>query len=168
MLSASVSPGPGAAGQSVVDPGRVFHRLPGSTREEVLEAMAAALAAQGAVRDPGGLVARLVDRERLGCTGLGRGVAIPHCKLRDVAAVIAAVASTAVPIDFGAADGIPIDLIFLVVSPADAPAAHLQTLARISRLLRMPGVADGLRAAGSAEEMGSVLGAAEARLAAGA
>jgi PTS system nitrogen regulatory IIA component len=114
------------------------------------------------VRAPGELVARLVERERLGCTGLGGGVAIPHCKLRDLDGVIVAVAAMAQPIDFGAADGIPVGLIFLVASPVDAAAPHLQALARISRLLRTPGVADGLRAARSAVEMLGLLRGAEA------
>ncbi|HYX21657.1 MAG TPA: PTS sugar transporter subunit IIA, partial [Thermoanaerobaculia bacterium] len=61
-------------------------------------------------------------------------------------------------------DHVPIDLIFLVASPADAPAAHLQALARISRLLRTPGVADALRAAPSAEQMADVLRGAGAGL----
>jgi len=152
-------------GDALVDPRRVFHALPGSSREEVLEELSARLASDGVVRDPGELVGRLIDRERLGCTGLGGGIAIPHCKLRDLPTVVVAVASTANPVEFGAADGIPIDLIFLVASPADAAAAHLQALARISRLLRTPGVPEGLRAAGSSEEMVETLRAAEAGLA---
>jgi PTS system nitrogen regulatory IIA component len=162
MLSTGLPEGPG---DGLVDPRRVFPRLPGASREEVLEELSARLAQDGVVRDPGELVARLIDRERLGCTGLGGGVAIPHCKLRDLSGVVVAVATTAAPVDFGAADGIPIDVIFLVASPADAPAAHLQALARISRLLRTPGVVAGLRAAGSVPEIVGVLRAAEAGIA---
>jgi len=165
-----LSPDPGTAGaapgvENLLDPRRVYHRLPGGSREELLEELAARLAADGAVADPGELTARLIDRERLGCTGLGGGVAIPHCKLRHLAGVVVAVASTAVPVDFGAADGVPIDLVFLVASPADAPAAHLQALARVSRLLRTPGVVDGLRAARSADEMAGLLRNAQGALA---
>ncbi|HEY1435802.1 MAG TPA: PTS sugar transporter subunit IIA [Thermoanaerobaculia bacterium] len=165
MLNAAGPPAQGLAGDTLVEPRRVFHHLPGTTREEVLEELAARLAAEGAVAEPGELVTRLIDRERLGCTGLGGGVAIPHCKLRGLPGVVVAIASTATPIDFGAADGVPVDLIFLVASPADAPAAHLQALARISRLLRTPGVAAGLRAARSADELVDRLRAAEAGLA---
>jgi nitrogen PTS system EIIA component len=154
----------GPGGEGLYHAGRVFHALPGSTRDEVLEELAFRLAQEGAIRAPGELVARLVERERLGCTGLGGGVAIPHCKLRDLDEVIVAVASTASPIDFGAADGVPVSLIFLVASPTDAAAPHLQALARISRILRTPGVADGLRAARSAVEMLGVLRGAEAAL----
>ena len=153
--------GGSAAAPAGVDPladvRRIFHRLPGTTREAVLEEMSVRLAERGLVPDARDLWEHLLDRERLGCTGLGRGVAIPHCKLRNLTRIVAAVASTAVPVDFGAADGIPIDLIFLVASPAEAPAAHLQTLARISRLLRTPGVPESLRAAASAEQMAEAL-----------
>jgi PTS system nitrogen regulatory IIA component len=144
------------------DTRRVFQALPGHTREEVLGELASRLAQGGAVREPGELVTRLIERERLGCTGLGGGVAIPHCRLRDLAEVVVAVASTEQPVDFGASDGIPVTLIFLVASPAEAAALHLQALARISRLLRAPGVTDDLRAAQSPLELFGVLRAAEA------
>jgi PTS system nitrogen regulatory IIA component len=147
------------------DTRRVFQGLPGHTREEVLEELALRLAREGAVREAGELVSRLIERERLGCTGLGGGVAIPHCKLRDLAEVVVAVASTERPVDFGASDGIPVTLIFLVASPAEAAAPHLQALARISRLLRAPGVVDGLRAARTTVELLDVLRAGEAGLA---
>ena len=141
----------------LVDPRRVDPRLSGTTREQVLEELSGRLAADGAVPDAADLVARLIDRERLGCTGLGGGVAIPHCKLRNLGAVVVALGTTAAPVEFGASDGIPISVVFLVASPADAPAEHLQTLARISRVLRTPGVVDGLKAASSREEAVAVL-----------
>lgn len=147
---------------ALADVGRIFHRLPGTTREAVLEEMAVRLAERGLVPDARDLWEHLLDRERLGCTGLGRGVAIPHCKLRNLPNIVAAVATTEVPVDFGAADGIPIDLIFLVASPPEAPAAHLQTLARISRVLRTPGFPEALRSAASAERMAEVLRSAAA------
>jgi PTS system nitrogen regulatory IIA component len=152
-------------GNGLYDSRRVFQGLPGATRDEVLAELALRLAQEGAVRDPAELVARLIEREELGCTGLGGGIAIPHCKLRDIGEVIVAVASTGRPIDFGAADGLPVTLIFLVVSPADAPAPHLQALARISRLLRVPGLVDSLRKARSPLELLGVLQGAEAGLA---
>ncbi len=147
-MEATGSPGATTAPpEPGLDPRLVFSRIPASTREEALEAIAARMAATGSVREPGELVRCLLDRERLGCTGLGGGIAIPHCKLRDLDRVVLAVATTEAPIDFGAADGQPVDLIFLVASPPDAAAAHLQTLARVSRLLRTPGVVEILRGA---------------------
>lgn len=161
MLNDAGSTG-ATGGEPLADPRRIFRRLPGATREAVLEEMAVRMAERGLIGDARELWERLIDRERLGCTGLGGGVAIPHCKLRNLSHVVAAVASTESPVDFGASDRVPIDLIFLVASPADAPAAHLQALARISRVLRTPGVADALRAAPSVAEMADVLrGAAD-------
>lgn len=152
-------------GDALYDVRRMFQGLPGETRDEVFEELALRLAREGAVREPAELVARLVEREKLGCTGLGGGIAIPHCKLRDIGEVVVAVASTERPIDFGAADGLPVTLIFLVVSPSGAAAPHLQALARISRLLRAPGLVNGLRAARSPLELLGVLQGAEAGLA---
>ena len=150
----------------IFDARRVFEGLPGRTREDVLEELALRLAREGAVREPGELVTRLIEREKLGCTGLGGGVAIPHCKLRDLAQVVVAVASTERPIDFGASDSVPVTLIFLVASPAEAAGEHLQVLARISRLLRTSGVVGSLRAAQTPLELLGVLRSAEASLAA--
>jgi PTS system nitrogen regulatory IIA component len=145
-----------------VDPGLVFFGLPGHTREELLDELARRVAAQGAVSDPAELADRLLDREKLGCTGLGDGIAIPHCKLKDLGRVILAVATTAEPVDFGAADGKPITLVFLVVSPANGAATHLQALARVSRMLRTPGVAARLRGAAGAEQLREAVREAEA------
>lgn len=148
-----------------LEPRLVFHRLPGRTREEVLAEFARRLALQGSVKDAGELTDRLLKRERDGCTGVGRGIAIPHCRLEHLDGEVVAFASTEHPVEFGAADGQPVDLIFLVVSPAQAAAAHLQAVARVSRLLRVPGIGEALRRAGSARELLVTLRDAEGGLA---
>jgi PTS system nitrogen regulatory IIA component len=147
--------------EGTVDPRLVFFRLPGATRNEALAELARRLATLGAVRDAGELVERLLRRERDGCTGVGRGIAIPHCRLDALQGEVVAFATTAVPIDFGAADGVPVDLLFLVASPTQAAAAHLQAVARVSRLLRVPSLPAALRGAASAEELVAVLRSAE-------
>ena len=147
-----------------IDSRLVFASIPGRTREEVLAELSRRVAAQGAVPDAADLAGRLLDRERLGCTGLGDGIAIPHCKLPGIDRVEVAVATTEQPVDFGAADGKPIRLIFLVVSPTQGAAAHLQALARVSRLLRVPGIAPRLREAAGSEQLREVLREAEAGL----
>jgi PTS system nitrogen regulatory IIA component len=145
-----------------VDPRLVFHRVPGASRDAVFVELAGRLAARGAVRDASELVERLARRERDGCTGVGRGIAIPHCRLDAIEGEVVAFASTGQPVDFGALDGVPVDLVFLVASPTQAAAAHLQAVARVSRLLRVPGIGDALRRAGSGPELYAVLRAAEA------
>ncbi|HEY6065214.1 MAG TPA: PTS sugar transporter subunit IIA [Thermoanaerobaculia bacterium] len=149
----------------LVDERLVFPDLAGSTVEEVLAEMSTALAGAGAVRDADDLARRLVERERMGSTGLGAGIAIPHCKVRDLPDVVLAIGVSRKGIDFHASDLLPVTLVFLVLSPLDAPGLHLQALARISRIIRMPGVAEGLRTAPTAEAIASVLKDAERRLA---
>lgn len=149
----------------LVDERRIFPDLGGTTLEEALAEMAAGLARASVVADGADLARRLVERERMGSTGLGAGLAIPHCKLREIADVILAVGVSRRGIDFGAADGLPVRLLFLVLSPADAPALHLQALARISRVIRFPGVAERLSDASTAREIAAALKDAEGRLA---
>jgi fructose-specific phosphotransferase system IIA component len=139
--------------QGLLDPRFVFSDLKGPGMEDVLAEMARRLAAAGVVRDVSDLTHRLIEREKLGCTGLGSGVAIPHCKSKDVQDIVLAIGLAPQGVDFHAPDGRPVTLIFLILSPADQPAAHLQTLARISRLLRTPGISDNLRRAATREEL---------------
>lgn len=149
----------------LVDERRIFPDLAGSTLEEVLTEMSNGLARTGVVSDGADLARRLVERERMGSTGLGGGLAIPHCKLREIADVVLGVGVSQRGIDFSAADGLPVRLVFLVLSPADAPALHLQALARISRVIRLPGVTERLAKAGTAGEIAAALKEAEGRLA---
>jgi PTS system nitrogen regulatory IIA component len=78
----------------------------------------------------------LEDRERLGSTGFGRGVAIPHARIAGVNRPVAALLRLEAPVAFDSADGIPVDLVFGLLSPEHAGAAHLHALAAISRLMR--------------------------------
>jgi len=143
-------------------PRHVFAGLSAASRAEAFRELAGRLAEAGAVRDAADVVRRLEERERLGSTSLGGGIAIPHLKLSGTAEPAVAVASFPAGVDFGAPDGLPVCLIFLVISPADSPAAHLQILSRISRILRAPGVADNLRRASSPEEIRAALEEAQA------
>ena len=89
----------------------------------------------------------LMQRERLGSTGLGRGIAIPHVKLAGLERIHCLFARLATPIDFDSLDNEPVDLIFLLLAPEHASGDHLKALARISRLLREPATLERLRAA---------------------
>jgi PTS system nitrogen regulatory IIA component len=152
-----VSPADAGFLHSLVASRLVFPELRARTMEEALTEISRRLAAAGVIADAEDLARRLQERERLGSTGLGAGIAIPHCKLRELRDVVLAVAMSAPGVDFHSSDGIPVSLIFLILSPADMPALHLQALARISRAIRRPGVADRLRAARSAEEIAGAL-----------
>ena len=89
----------------------------------------------------------LMQRERLGSTGLGRGIAIPHVKLAGLDRIHCLFARLDTPIDFESLDNEPVDLIFLLLAPEHASGDHLKALARISRLLREPSTLERLRAA---------------------
>ena len=96
-------------------------------------------------------------REKLGSTGIGNGIAIPHGKLPKLERLFGLFARLERPIDFEAMDGQPVDLIFLLLAPEGAGADHLKALARIARLLRDVDVAKKLRASRDAQAIYSVL-----------
>lgn len=89
----------------------------------------------------------LLQRERLGSTGLGRGIAVPHVKLIGIATIVCLFARLSKPIDFESQDGEPVDLVFVLLAPDHAGGDHLKALARISRLVREPAALERLRSA---------------------
>ena len=99
----------------------------------------------------------LLQRERLGSTGLGHGVAIPHGKLHGLKRIAGVFARLAEPIDFEAIDGQKVDIVVLLLAPEGAGADHLKALARISRLLRDGAAVEKLRAAKDAAALYAVL-----------
>jgi nitrogen PTS system EIIA component len=101
--------------------------------------------------DSADVIERLIERERLGSTGFGNGVAIPHGKLAGASHIVGMFVHLAQPIEFQAIDDLPVDLIFCLLSPPDAGAEHLKALAMVSRWLRDPAFVAKLRGAGSAD-----------------
>ncbi len=99
----------------------------------------------------------LMERERLGTTGVGNGIAIPHGKLPKLERLYGLFARLEQPIDFQAIDERPVDLIFVLLAPESAGADHLKALASISRLLRDKTVCDKLRGTDSAEALWAIL-----------
>jgi PTS system nitrogen regulatory IIA component len=121
---------------SLTEPELIFPELDATTRDDVLRSMAERLEERKVIGSADELCGKLVEREQLGSTGVGAGVAIPHCKLRGLSQVVLAIGITRQGVDFGAVDTKPVRLFFLVVSPTEAPALHLQVLAAISRWLK--------------------------------
>jgi PTS system nitrogen regulatory IIA component len=136
----------------------VFADVSGGDGRAVLRALAAELAAAGAVPDGEELFRRLWEREQLGSTGVGGGVAIPHCKLAGLDGPILAVALARQAVAYGAPDGQPVKAFFVVVSPSDSPAEHLRSLALISRWLKSDGHAEKLVSLGDPESVHGLLG----------
>ena len=99
----------------------------------------------------------LQQREKLGSTGVGHGVAIPHGKLVALDRLVGVFARLDKPVDFDALDDEPVDLMFLLLAPENAGADHLKALARIARVLREPAIASKLRAANDAAAIYALL-----------
>ncbi|TAJ33116.1 MAG: transcriptional regulator [Reyranella sp.] len=100
---------------------------------------------------------RLLERERLGSTGIGGGIAIPHGRLTTIAKPHGLFARLAHPVDFDAIDERPVDIVFLLVTPEGAGADHLKALARVSRLLRDRSLVEKLRATEKADALYALL-----------
>lgn len=131
---------------SLIRPDLIFPDLPAGDRPQVLRALAGRLAGRGLVQDADDLFDKLWEREQLGTTAIGGGIAIPHCKVDRLKSGVVALGRAEEGVDFGAADGQPVRLFFLVISPSQSPAEHLQILAAISRWIKGGGHIEALLA----------------------
>jgi nitrogen PTS system EIIA component len=117
-----------------------------ASKKRVLETVAS-LAAQGRGKEFEDLLCESLNaRERLGSTGIGEGIAIPHCRLGDCRAPTAVLMTLARPVDFAAIDDGPVDIVFALVVPDGATDEHLRLLARLAELLAQAGLRERLRA----------------------
>jgi nitrogen PTS system EIIA component len=130
----------------------VFHDLGAPSKKALFQTLAGLCERQLGL-DARHVGERLAEREKLGSTGFGGGVAIPHGKIDGLDRVVGLFAKLAQPIEFAAIDGGPVDLVFLLLSPPEAGAAHLKALARVSRKLRDRAFVAKLRGAGSADAL---------------
>lgn len=105
----------------------------------------------------------LEERERLGSTGFGRAIALPHARMENLNRPIAALMRLANPVEYNSADGLPVDLVIGLISPANAGAMHLHALAEISRLVRDEATHDALAGAQDEEQLYALLTNASSR-----
>jgi nitrogen PTS system EIIA component len=110
--------------------------LKGRTKKQVLEELIDGLLQEKPELDRERLMAVLLERERLGSTGIGDGIAIPHGKIRDLNQLILTFGKSVDGVDFESMDGKPVHLFFLLVAPENCTGIHLRALARIARLLK--------------------------------
>jgi PTS system nitrogen regulatory IIA component len=136
----------------LISPDAALIGVSAPNKKALFQQLAATAASQTGL-DARIIVERLLERERLGSTGFGGGVAIPHGKMDGLTQVVGLVARLAQPIDFQAIDGMPVDLVFLLLSPPDAGVEHLKALARVSRKLRDRAFVAKLRGAGSPDAL---------------
>jgi PTS system nitrogen regulatory IIA component len=140
----------------LVAPNAIIPALKVQSKKQALQELAARAAALTGQNERT-VYEILMQREKLGSTGVGNGIAIPHGKLPKLTSVFGLFARLDRPIDFEALDGQTVDLVFLLLAPESAGADHLKALARVARLLRDPDIANKLRKSADAEALYAVL-----------
>ena len=136
--------------------------LPGGNKRSLIQQMAN-FAAQRLGMEPAQILASVTEREQLGSTGFGHGVAIPHGKIEGLGRIYGLFARLSEPLDYKAIDGRPVDLVFLLLSPVDAGAEHLKALAAVSRVTRNSATLEKMRGARSRDALTAVLMGADER-----
>ncbi|MBA3510442.1 PTS sugar transporter subunit IIA [Sphingomonas sp.] len=136
--------------------------LSGGSKRSLLQQLAG-LAGQRLGMESAAILASLSERERLGSTGFGQGVAIPHGKIEGLSQIYGLFVRLAEPIDYKALDRQPVDLVFLLLSPPEAGAEHLKALAAISRVTRHAATLEKMRGARSRDALAAVLMGADER-----
>ena len=153
----------------IVSPQSIVPRLATSERDQVIAEMVDAMLASGAadprLRDE--LIGRILERERRGSTGFGRGIAVPHVKHKNVKKMAAAIGLSPTGVDFNALDKQPVYSIFLLLSPEDRPEDHLQAMEVIFKNLSKETFRRFLRQAGTVEEVVTLLEEADGQQLAG-
>ncbi len=140
----------------LIDPGSVVANLRVTSKKQALQELAKR-AAKLTAQPERALFEVLIERERLGSTGVGNGIAIPHGKLPELDRLYALFARLEKPIDFDAIDEQPVDLICVLLAPETAGADHLKALARVARLLRDQTICEKLRGTDSTEAIYALL-----------
>jgi nitrogen PTS system EIIA component len=136
--------------------------LPGGNKRSLLQQLANSAAGRLAL-DAAAILASVTEREQLGSTGFGQGVAIPHGKIEGLKQIYGLFVRLAEPLDYKAIDGRPVDLVFLLLSPPDSGAEHLKALAAISRVTRNSATLEKMRGARSRDALIAVLMGADER-----
>ena len=140
----------------LLDPGAITLRVHASSKRQALT-IVAEIAARSVDATAADITAKLMARERLGSTGVGHGVAVPHARLKGLERMHGVFVQLDLPIEFGAVDEQPVDLIFALLAPADHPAEHLRALAKVSRALRKADLREQLRQAHSPDAVRALL-----------
>jgi nitrogen PTS system EIIA component len=127
--------------------------LSGQKKEEVIRELVELLHKAKKIKDANSIVKILLEREELGSTGIGQGIAIPHGKSEAVKDIVAAFGISKKGVNYNALDGEPVNLIFLLIAPHDSAGLHLKALAKISRLVKDKFFRQALREAKDAKEV---------------
>ncbi|HVJ36152.1 MAG TPA: PTS IIA-like nitrogen regulatory protein PtsN [Terriglobia bacterium] len=142
--------------EDLISPAHVIARLKATSKKQVLQELAKRAAELTHLHERA-IFDVLLERERLGTTGVGNGIAIPHGKLPEVKGLFGLFARLEEPVDFDSIDEQPVDLIFLLLAPEGAGADHLKALARVSRLLRDRSICEKLRGTDQSDALYALL-----------
>lgn len=140
-----------------LQPEMIAPHLGATDKAGVLAELAEVLAASGTVRSTAVAVRVLEEREKLGSTGIGEGIAIPHGKLADLDRVVAVFGRSVAGVEFDSMDGAPVHLFFLLMAPENSASTHLKALARISRLLKDRSFREELMQAASRDDLFQII-----------
>ena len=140
----------------LLDPGAITLKVRATSKRQALSVVAE-IAARTLDAPVAEILSKLVARERLGSTGVGHGVAVPHARLKGLERMHGVFVRLDEPVDFSAVDEQPVDLMFALLAPADHPAEHLRALAKVSRALRQSDLREQLRQARSADAVRALL-----------
>ena len=143
--------------ETILTPGRSLVNVPGGSKKRALEQIANLIGREVPELDTQAVYEALIAREKLGSTGFGNGIAIPHCRLKGCETPVSALLHLEAPIDFDAIDGAPVDLLFVLLVPQAATDAHLELLRQIASMLDRKEVRDRLRSASSNEALYQVV-----------
>ncbi len=139
--------------KTILPPERILFSVPGGSKKRVLEFFSTFIAQNTPSLDSQEVFSRLIGRERLGSTGIGNGVAIPHARSPHCKAPIASFLMLSEPVDFDAIDGEPVDLVFVLLVPEEAEDAHLALLAQVAGVMNNAETRSGLRKSESQREL---------------
>ena len=143
--------------ETILTPGRAQVNAPGGSKKKALEQIANLIHREVPDMAMQDVFEALVAREKLGSTGFGNGIAIPHCRLKGCTSPISALMHLDAPIDFDAIDGAPVDLLFVLLVPQAATDAHLELLRQIASMLDREEVRKKLRSASTNEALYQVV-----------
>ena len=138
---------------SMLSPTRTRANFEGCSKKRVLQSLASLFSEQIAGLDQDKLFQSLLNRERLGSTGIGEGIAIPHCRFNTGGQTYAACLSLNEPIDFDAIDSKPVDIVFAMLVPEDAEQSHLETLAGLAEAMSQQQFVSALRKAATDNQL---------------
>ena len=139
--------------ENILTPGRSLVNVPGGSKKRVLEQIAKVIGQDLPDLDSQTIFESLIAREKLGSTGFGNGIAIPHCRMPGCVSPLSAVLRLDAPVDFDAIDGAPVDLLFVLLVPEAATDEHLELLRQIASMLDREEVRERLRRAATGQDL---------------